>query len=164
MVCETSTFINKTSNEYITFLRASRMPSRFGVVARAASTSIVPQRRERDLSTHEDEFESEADFNLYRNRIGGLVLLPRGTNQSYSDQPYSVKLKHYIKNNLLVQSLHPDAYVRNPNFVNVVERRKLPFQSHSDFRRSDLDQRQGLYQRLCEQVWSVERLRHELDM
>ncbi len=112
---------------------------------------------------HDDEFETEAAFQPYRNRIGGLVLLPRGTNQSYGGQPYSVKLKHYIKDNLLVQSLHPDAYERNPNFVKAIERRNLPFAPHPEFRKKDLDRRQCLYQRLCEEIWSPERLLRELD-
>ncbi|MGG2161173.1 DUF262 domain-containing protein [Escherichia coli] len=32
---------------------------------------------------YSDEFEQEHEFNNYRNRLGDLVLLPRGSNQSY---------------------------------------------------------------------------------
>ena len=53
---------------------------------------------------HKDEFEQLHDFEEYRNRIGALVLLPRGTNQSYGDKPYEVKKAHYVKENLLVKS------------------------------------------------------------
>src|SRR5207248_2903578 len=37
---------------------------------------------------HRDEFASEKDFNDYRNRLGGLILLQRGFNQSFGDKPY----------------------------------------------------------------------------
>lgn len=111
---------------------------------------------------HKDEFDSEATFSLYRNRFGGLILLPRGTNQSYGDNPYEVKLRHYLKENLLVQSLHPQTYEMNPNFTRVIERFGLPFRSHREFKTGDLDERQLLYQRLCEVIWSPERLRREL--
>ena len=52
---------------------------------------------------HRDEFDQETDFSNHRNAIGGLVLLPRGTNQSYNDKPYSEKLPHYLKENLLAK-------------------------------------------------------------
>ncbi|TYS02535.1 DUF262 domain-containing protein, partial [Citrobacter freundii] len=54
-----------------------------------------------------DEFEQEHEFNNYRNRLGDLVLLPRGSNQSYSDLCYDQKQPHYIKENLLAKSLCP---------------------------------------------------------
>ncbi|MCL1486282.1 MAG: DUF262 domain-containing HNH endonuclease family protein [Marinobacter sp.] len=43
------------------------------------------------FARHKDEFEQEHEFQNYRNRLGDLVLLPRGTNQSYGDQPYEQK-------------------------------------------------------------------------
>ncbi len=54
---------------------------------------------------HADEFEQKGDFDEYRNRLGGLILLPNGTNQSYGSKPFHEKLEHYIKENLLAQSL-----------------------------------------------------------
>ena len=54
---------------------------------------------------HSDEFTNEADFAAYRNRIGGLLLLPKSPNASYGDLPYDKKLPHYLKENLLAQSL-----------------------------------------------------------
>ncbi|ELD5970852.1 DUF262 domain-containing protein, partial [Escherichia coli] len=65
---------------------------------------------------YSDEFEQEHEFNNYRNRLGDLVLLPRGSNQSYGDLCYDQKQPHYIKENLLAKSLCPLAYMNNPNF------------------------------------------------
>lgn len=113
---------------------------------------------------HKDEFDSESTFLIYRNRFGGLVLLPRGTNQSYGSQPYEVKIRHYIKENLLVQSLHSQTYEMNPNFTKVIARFNLPFTAHPVFKIKDLDERQYLYQLMCEVIWSPKRLEEELDL
>ena len=108
------------------------------------------------FSRHRDEFEQEHEFDNYRNRIGDLVLLPRGTNQSYGALPYEQKHLHYIKENLLVKALCPLAYDNNPNFVRLQAELKLPFQAHQEFKKQDIDIRQKLYQIICEQIWHHE--------
>lgn len=108
------------------------------------------------FSNHKDEFEQESDFQEYRNRIGALVLLPRGTNQSYGAKPYNDKLKHYIKENLLVQSLCPLTYQNNPNFLSMKNRLNLPFKAHENFKKTDIVDRQNLYQAICESIWGAE--------
>ena len=65
---------------------------------------------------HIDEFDQPSEFAEYRNRIGGLLLLPKAFNASYGDLPYKDKREHYLKQNLLAQSLHENGYVRNPGF------------------------------------------------
>jgi hypothetical protein len=102
---------------------------------------------------HIDEFEQKADFEVFRNRLGDLVLLPRGTNQSYGDKEYKEKHKHYVKENLLVQSLTPLAYENNPNFINMIQSTKLPFKAHEEFKKADIEERQKLYQLICEDIW-----------
>ena len=44
---------------------------------------------------HEDEFAHPNDFTEYRNRIGGLLLLPKSFNASYGDKTYADKREHY---------------------------------------------------------------------
>ncbi|TNF20780.1 MAG: DUF262 domain-containing protein [Vibrionaceae bacterium] len=102
---------------------------------------------------HQDEFEQEHEFNNYRNRLGDLVLLPKGTNQSYGDLPYEKKHPHYIKENLLVKSLCPLAYENNPNFIRLQNELKLPFKAHESFHKHDVDVRQQLYRHICECIW-----------
>lgn len=109
----------------------------------------------RHFDNHRDEFEHENDFVEYRNRLGGLVLLPRGTNQSYGDKPYEVKKQHYIKENLLVKSLCPLTYENNPNFNKLIIEHGLPFKAHNEFKKGDLDERQVLYQAMCEKIWTL---------
>lgn len=106
-------------------------------------------------ASHKKEFEQESDFQEYRNRIGALVLLPRGTNQSYGAKPYSEKLNHYIKENLLVQSLCSLTYQNNPNFLSMKNKLALPFKSHEEFKKIDISDRQKLYQAICESIWST---------
>ena len=55
---------------------------------------------------HEEEFSSASDFEEYRNRIGGLLILPKSFNASYGDLPYEKKREHYNSQNLLARSLH----------------------------------------------------------
>ena len=105
---------------------------------------------------HHTEFSQEHEFRDYRNRIGGLVLLPRGTNQSYSDLPYADKHVHYIKENLLVKSLCSLAYQNNPNFVSFISHSGLEFKAHQTFLKADVDSRQSLYKQICEKIWSAD--------
>ena len=107
---------------------------------------------------HMDEFDAERDFQDYRNRFGGLILLPQGFNQSLGDDAYEVKVEHYLKSNLMAQSLHPRFYEKNPSFVRFIRENQLLFQPHyPSFKKADLDNRQELYQQICEFIWNPDR-------
>ena len=112
---------------------------------------------------HKDEFEHPTDFSEYRNRIGGLLLLPKSFNASYGDKPYTDKLEHYYGQNLLAQSLHGNAYDHNPGFRRFREESGLFFKAHAEFKKADLDARQELYLKLVEQIWSPQSLMREVD-
>ena len=105
------------------------------------------------FAEHRDEFDQRHEFDSYRNRIGDLVLLPQGTNQSYGAMPYSDKIEHYLKENLLVKSLHPKAYKNNPNFLAMQQKLGLPFKAHKSLKKADIDERQELLQDICEVIW-----------
>lgn len=102
---------------------------------------------------HRDEFEQKHEFDTYRNRIGDLLLLPQGTNQSYGAKPYAEKVQHYLKENLLAKSLHPKTYESNPNFTGMAQRLEIPFRHHDKFGKADIDERQTLIRHLCEVIW-----------
>ena len=112
---------------------------------------------------HEDEFGHHADFTDYRNRIGGLLLLPKSFNASYGDKPYTEKREHYYGQNLLAQSLHENAYEHDPGFRRFREERGLAFKAHAEFKKADMDARQDLYQALAEQIWNPANLAREVD-
>jgi len=107
---------------------------------------------------HKDEFGHASEFAAYRNRVGGLLLLPKSFNASYGDLPYADKRQHYLTQNLLARSLHEQCYEHNPGFVRFVAESGLPFRAHAEFKRADVDERQTLYRRLAEQIWSPSRL------
>ena len=106
-------------------------PNRFEVAPLWAAT---PER-------HPADFSHPADFAAYRNRIGGLLLLPKGCNASYSALPYEDKLPHYNSQNLLARSLHPLCYAHNPSFLRFTRESGLPIRAHEDFKKTDLDAR-----------------------
>lgn len=106
------------------------------------------------FSEHRDEFDQEFDFQEYRNRLGALILLPRGTNQSFNAKPYFEKQKHYIRENLLAQSLCEQNYQSNPNFLSMKNDLNLPFRAHNEFRKQDIIERQMLYGEIIDRIWS----------
>lgn len=101
----------------------------------------------------QDEFKHASDFEEFRNRIGGLLLLPKSFNASYGDLPYGEKREHYLKQNTLAQSLHDDAYKHNPGFRRVREALRLQIRPHVAFKKGDLEERCLLYRDIAEQVW-----------
>lgn len=105
---------------------------------------------------HRDEFEQEGEFQSWRNSIGGLILLPNGTNQSYNSDKYESKIEHYLKENTYAQTLHEYYYKKNPNFLKSDVIQQLQFKFHSEFKKADIEERKELVQRICEQIWSIE--------
>jgi len=101
-----------------------------------------------------------ADFDQERNRLGGLLLLQRGLNQSLGDAAYEDKRDAYVSHgqNLLARSLHPLAYQNNPAFTQFRDRTDLPFLAHDEFGPDEQRQRQELYIRIAEWVWNPSRL------
>ena len=112
---------------------------------------------------HTDEFEHPADFADYRNRIGGLLLLPKSFNASYGDLSYKEKREHYNSQNLLARNLHEKAYDHNPGFLKFQRESGLPFKPHETYKKHDLDTRQELYRQIAEQIWNPDLLRREVE-
>jgi hypothetical protein len=115
---------------------------------------------------HTHEFDNPAAFGEYRNRLGGLLLLPKLINASLGDKDYAHKVEIYLTQNLLARSLHKQCYQNNPGFKQMVQRTGLPFRAFyqteegekSVFTKDDLEERFQLYRQIAEQLWSVDRL------
>jgi len=103
---------------------------------------------------HTDEFAHPSEFAEYRNRIGGLLLLPKSFNAAYGDLTYEKKLPHYFTQNLLAKSLNEQAYTLNPGFMRFIDSSGLPFNSMTEFKKANLDARQVLYGKLAELIWN----------
>ena len=137
----------------------SEQPSRYleyvsGGKARYEVEHILADHWER----HRDEFNNKEDFAEWRNRIGGLLLLPKSSNASYSDLRYVDKLPYYNTENLLTRSLHPQCYEHNPGFLRFKRESGLPFVPHDEFNTVALEQRCQLYRQLAERIWNPEEL------
>ena len=111
---------------------------------------------------HTDEFIHPADFAEYRNRVGGLHLLPKSFNASYGELTYEEKLPHYNTQSLLARSLHPQCYERNPGFLRFLQESGLPFKAHLQFKKVDLDERGVLYRRIAERIWNPDDLLRDI--
>jgi hypothetical protein len=97
-------------------------------------------------------------FASLRNRIGDLILLPKGLNASIGDDTYEEKRRHYIRDGALAQSLHPDFYDNNPAFRRLLDRYRLPFKPYPQaFDETAINERQKLYRLLCDLVWEPAR-------
>lgn len=111
---------------------------------------------------HTDEFENAYEFREYRDRVGGLLLLPKPFNASFGALSYRKKLPHYDSQNLLAHSLSPQCYERNPGFLNFVAASGLPFRPHEEFKKKDLDERGELYRQIAGRVWNPDLLLREV--
>lgn len=171
----TKFYLNNWSRKYIHVLLAritthvemqSGMPNHFPAYISRATTNpfeiehIWPNH----FGEHTDDFDHPEDFQWVRNKIGGLLLLPRKFNRSFGDLPYEKKREHYVGQNLLARSLHEQCYERNPGFLQYIAASKQPFQAHKNFTRADLEQRQALYRSLCEELWHPSRIDKEAEI
>ena len=108
---------------------------------------------------HKENFDNEYEFQQQRDRFGGLLLLPKSFNSSFGAKDYADKVGPYFGQNALVKSLNPQAYENNPAFAQFRNRTGLSFKAvPPPFGRDDLEDRQSLYQRICEHVWDPDRL------
>lgn len=107
---------------------------------------------------HSDELSHPEDFSEYRNRIGGLLLLPKKFNASFGALEYEHKRPHYLSHNLLARSLHEQCYDHNPGFLQLIAATGLPFAPLPTFKKADIDRRSELYRQVARQVWNPEQL------
>jgi len=105
---------------------------------------------------HSDEFEQRDEFEQFRNNVGALILVQRGFNQSYNALSYKDKLPHYLSQNLLAKSLHPQNYEKNPSFISFIKESGLNFKAHPEFKKQDILERQKLYQEISEKIWNLD--------
>lgn len=107
---------------------------------------------------HTDEFTDQHAFAEHRNKIGGLLLLPKDFNASYGDMRYEEKVERYSTQNPLARSLHPAMYQNNPSFLRLLDDHGLGFRPvPPPFTKEDLDERQELYRDLAKIIWAPSR-------
>jgi Protein of unknown function DUF262/Restriction Enzyme Adenine Methylase Associated/Protein of unknown function (DUF1524) len=98
------------------------------------------------------------NFEILRNRIGGLVLLPKSLNASIGNMVYEEKVTYYRQENFLAASLHQETYGTrgNPGFKKFLKQKKFShvLRPYDKFGASAVDTREQFYRQLCELIWS----------
>lgn len=85
----------------------SGMPGTFATYMQASGIKgydiehVIANKHDR----HRDDFPDVLDFEENRNRVGGLLLLPKGFNRSYGDMEYEQKVEHYNGQHQLARTL-----------------------------------------------------------
>ncbi len=112
---------------------------------------------------HKSEFSNAYEFSGFRNRFGGLILLPDDFNRSYGKKKYTEKLDAYFGQNVLAKTLHPEWYKNNPSFLQYKTQSGLPFKAYpTEFTKASLNERQELYRLICAEIWNPNRFDLEL--
>ena len=106
---------------------------------------------------HPKEFQNEEEFEDYRSRLGGLLILPYSFNRSYGDKPYEEKVEHYYGQNLLAKSLNDRCYSNNPGFLRYKSSSNLPFKPYSHFGKESIKERQNLYEGILREIYNPEK-------
>jgi uncharacterized protein with ParB-like and HNH nuclease domain/6-pyruvoyl-tetrahydropterin synthase len=111
------------------------------------------------ITNHESNmelFNDEEEFNIQRNRLGGLLLLKGKDNISSGDELYKDKLHTYnINGTLYAQTLLEDNYKSNVDFVNFIKNEKLNFKPHNSFGKDEIEERHQLLFSLIKKIWKV---------
>lgn len=115
-----------------------------------------------NYSQYKDQFQSQQEFQDWRNAIAGLLLLPADVNRSYQDKPFEQKAPHYATQNLYAASLTPSAYQHQPHFKAFYQHQQLPFKSYEHFGKAEQLERNELILKLVHCVWSPRRLKDVL--
>ncbi len=111
---------------------------------------------ENSFTQYKNEFDSEEEFEDYRNKIGGLLILPSSPNRSYKDMPYEKKVEHYYSQNLLAASLYYKCYENNPRFLNYIRDSGLNFKPYEHFGKAAIEERQALYEEILKNIYNVD--------
>lgn len=110
---------------------------------------VLPDKYE-DYATH---FSSREEFNIFRWKLGNLILLKLDKNRSYQDMTYSEKKKLYLSNNILAQSFNELCYQNNPKFLSFISQNRYAFKSYDVFDKNGITERQKLYQAMAYAIW-----------
>lgn len=103
-------------------------------------------------------FNSEEDFESTRNKMGNLILLQRGPNQSLGDKAYNEKRNKYMGENLLAQTIAGGCYKSDPNFRRFLEKTKLGYRVHDEFDKATILERNKLYEDTFKLIWNNNKL------
>jgi hypothetical protein len=104
-------------------------------------------------------FDSDHDFEYWRNHVASLLLLPADVNRSLQDIVFNQKAPHYAKQNLYAASLTAFTYEHKPKFQQFKDDNNLPFKAYEKFGKEEQMERRELVRALVHMVWSPDRIK-----
>ena len=111
------------------------------------------------ITNHESNlglFEDEEEFNIQRNRLGGLLLLKGKDNISSGNELYEDKLHTYnVNGTLYAQTLIEDNYKCNVDFKNFIKNENLNFKPLNKFGKDEIEERHQLLFSLVKKIWDT---------
>jgi uncharacterized protein with ParB-like and HNH nuclease domain len=114
--------------------------------------------RANNYGAYQEEFDSEYEFQNWRNHIAGLLLLPADVNRSLQDKTFADKSLKYASENMYAASLTASAYQHQPQFAAFWQQNGLPFKPYTGFGKAEQIERRALVLALVNMVWSPDRL------
>ena len=101
------------------------------------------------------EIRTDSMTQVWRDKIGSLILLPRGRNRSLQDKGYFEKLPVYATESILASSLAHDFYTNHPNVSTHIQETGVPLQPVSSFLETSSKERGELYEFLASRIWDA---------
>jgi len=110
---------------------------------------------------NEKLFIDEEEFNVQRNRLGGLLLLKGRDNESSNDELYydpkaeSDKLRTYnVSGTYFARTLLPDMYNKKVGFKRYIEANNLNFKPYPfKYTKTEIEERHQLLYDLSKRIW-----------
>lgn len=106
-------------------------------------------------------FESEEEFEIQRNLLGGLLLLKGKVNVSSGNEEFQDKLKTYSSSLVWGHSLCQDFYHNNKDFLEFNQKlsknAQISFRAYDKFDKIALSDRSKLLYEIVKIIWEVER-------
>lgn len=98
----------------------------------------------------------EEEFNIQRNRLGGLLLLKGKDNISSGNELYADKMSTYnVNGTLYSQTLLKDNYKSNVEFTHFISAENLNFKYYDVFGKEEIEERQLLLFELVQKIWDI---------
>jgi len=109
------------------------------------------------ITNHENYLElftDEDDFNLQRNRLGGLLLLKGKDNESSGCELYEEKRKTYnTTGTYYAKTLLEDMYHKKVEFINFNNNKQLGFRPLSLYGKDEIEERHNILFKLTKLIW-----------
>ena len=100
-------------------------------------------------------FKDEEEFEIYRNRLGALLLLRGRNNISSNNELYKDKLKTYANTLYWNETLREDFYKSKLDISDFKKRYNLDLKPYNTFNKDSVEERHKLLYEIIKNIWKV---------